>query len=388
MPTVRFIDLLFTAANPSTNGLVRIIPFLIDAGWEVEIWANQIEPSFRGRVSHRKIPLRKSWFGVGPWLSFIDIHLRALGDFIIQRKSPDVTVSTGFYYLPADIATVHFSHVDWLKALFRKGFSTTEGWLSLLASLSGLVIEAVFLWNPWQVMLLTVSDSVADDMRKYAAPWKSVHILPNLAHSGFNDQFRVAARPEARRSHGLDDDETVFAFASVGHYYRKGFKEAVATVDGLRECGHRVRLLVIGGYPKSLARETRWIAAQYPDFSRWITFIGMVSDVGFHLSAADALLFPSASEAFSLVSIEAAALGLPLYLTRHHGSEMTLGAGVPGKYLPWDVPGMVEILKREIATRNVQPGPSHSGRALGLEEYTARWIDTLNQFLPPSPHSR
>lgn len=380
MPTVRFIDPLFVGANPSVNGLVRIVPRFLEAGWDVEVWASRLDPSLRNLVSLRELPSRRGWLGFGVWLSFFDIHLRALGDFVFRRERPDAIVSTGFYYLPADIATVHFSHVDWLKALFRKGFSTAEGWLRLLASVSGFCTEVVFLWNPWRVLLLAVSDSVATDMEKYAAPWKAVRVLPNLAHPEFNSSFRSESREQSREANRILPQEIAFAFASAGHHYRKGFKEAVMVVDRLRKIGHPARLLVIGGNPKSLARQMRWIASMYTDFGEWITFTGAVNNVEYHLSAADGLLFPSASEAFSLVSIEAAALGLPLYLTRHHGAEMTLGAGVPGKYLPWDVPGMVNVLAGEIAAGNVRPGDSHLGRALDLEGFAKQWINTLNQI--------
>jgi len=44
------------------------------------------------------------------------------------------------------------------------------------------------------------------------------------------------------------------------------------------------------------------------------------------------------------VEIEAAAMGLPLLLTPHHGSEMILKDGVNGLVLPFDAAGIAAII--------------------------------------------
>ena len=96
-----------------------------------------------------------------------------------------------------------------------------------------------------------------------------------------------------------------------------------------------------------------------------------------YLAAADALLFPSYSEAFALVEIEAAAMGLRLYLTPHHGSEMILREGQNGREIPWNTHGIVRVLEEELTAGLVRPGSSSHGKAPSQTDYAGRLLGTL-----------
>jgi len=60
-----------------------------------------------------------------------------------------------------------------------------------------------------------------------------------------------------------------------------------------------MRLLVIGGSEKNLDRLRSDLAKQFSDYSRFIFFVGMTSEVEKYLAAADAFLFPSYFEALA-----------------------------------------------------------------------------------------
>jgi len=386
MPRVRFVDPSFVRSNPSTNGLVQIVPQLVALGWEVEVLGHTVDPTLEGLVTHRRLPHLRLPLGQAVWLYFLLYHALAFWEWLTCRDRPDITVSTGFLYLPAHISTVHFSHVDWWLAQRRKGFRTLEAWQHLLLSVPGFVTEFLLLWSPFRTLLVAVSEAVARDMRHYAAPWKRVEVLPNMAaFDRFNPAYREQMRAEARSRHGFTESELVFVFASMGHHYRKGFADTVRIVQGLRGKGHHVRLLVVGGWPRSLARQHRWLRKHVPDYQEWTVFTGMVEDPEYHLSAADGLLFPSLAEAFSLVEIEASMLGLPLYLTEHHGSEMILQCGVNGRLLPWAVCEMVEVMADEIERGKVRPGGASIGKALSREAYADRWHEVLHGELGVRP---
>ncbi|HEY8962055.1 MAG TPA: glycosyltransferase, partial [Luteolibacter sp.] len=141
------------------------------------------------------------------------------------------------------------------------------------------------------------------------------------------------------------------------------------------------RLLVVGGWPKSLGRQCGRLRKRIPDYEDWIVFTGMVDNPEYHLSAADGLLFPSLSEAFSLVEIEASMLGLPLFLTAHHGSEMILQCGINGRLLPWKVDEMIEVMEGEIVEGKVKPRDASMGKALSFQDYTDQWDAVLNDML-------
>ena len=380
MPRLRFIEPVFTRANPSTNGLVQIVPRLASQGWEIEVQGHALDPALAGVVTHRQMPHLHLPFGQAVWFYFFLYHWLALWERLTGKSRPDVVVSTGFLYLPADIATVHFSHVNWWFAQRRKGFRTTEAWLHLILSIPGFVTELLLLWSPFKTLLLAVSESVAEDMRRYAAPWKRVKVLPNLAvFDRFNPGYRAQTREDARRQHNFTPEEQVFVFSSMGHHYRKGFADTVHIVQGLRKRGHSARLLVVGGWPSSLGRQCRKFRKQIPDYEDWIVFTGMVDNPEYHLSAADGLLFPSLSEAFSLVEIEASMLGLPLFLTAHHGSEMILQCGVNGRLLPWDVDEMIQVMEEEILEGKVKPRDASIGKAMSVHDYTEGWNAVLTE---------
>ncbi len=378
MPSVRFIDPFFTRKNPSTNGLVDVAEELVDRGWDVEVFSHTLEPKLVDRVLHRRLPKVNLPFGLSAWVYFVIYHWHGLLDLLRHRPQAETTVSTGFMYLPAELATVHFSHFNFFKSICLHGLKSQGLARTALVSAPGILSELLFLWNPWKTRLLPVSAAVVSDMESFAAPWKRVSLLPNQAiHERFFPAYRKEFRVQARREHGIRESETVLLFASAGHHFRKGFLLAVEAVSLLRARGLSVRFLVVGGQQATLKRIQGQIRRKHADFENWIIFTGSVDNPEFHFAAADAMFFPSLSEAFSLVEIEAAALGLPLYLTAHHGSEMILRDGENGRLLPWDIPGMADVLEKEIRSGRMRFTDGSTGRALSKNEYFDEWLKQL-----------
>ena len=378
MPSIRFIEPSFTRNNPSTNGLVDVVRELAVRGWTVEVFSHDLDPSLIGAVIHRQAPRFNLPFGLAAWIYFYFYQWQGLVDKLRQRPCADITVATGFMYLPADLATVHFSHFDYLKAIWLHGRKSPALLANIILAFPGFLSEVLFLWNPWRTRLLPVSDSVAADLRLFAARWKCIQVLPNQINADrFFPAYREQTRAPARQVHGFGDAETVLLFASAGHHFRKGFFTAVEAIARLRARGLAVRLLVVGGREASLERLRRRLRRSHPDFADWMVFTGSVTNPEFHFAAADALFFPSLCEAFSLVEIEAAALGLPLYLTSHHGSEMILHDGENGRLLPWDIAGMVDMLEQEIRSGKMRFTNGSTGRALSKGAYLQAWLEQL-----------
>ena len=99
------------------------------------------------------------------------------------------------------------------------------------------------------------------------------------------------------------------------------------------------------------------------------------------MNACEALFFPSYFEAFSLVEIEASRLGLPLYLTPHHGSEMILKEGVNGKSVPFDAQGIAGILQQDLERGIKRVDPPVHGKALATSEYASAVYALYSQVL-------
>ena len=91
----------------------------------------------------------------------------------------------------------------------------------------------------------------------------------------------------------------------------------------MRELGDpRVRLMVVGGREGLVAEYRRRVRDM--GLEERVSFAGMQSDLRPYYWAADAFIFPSCYETFSLVAFEAAAAGLPIVATRVNGVEEML----------------------------------------------------------------
>ena len=110
----------------------------------------------------------------------------------------------------------------------------------------------------------------------------------------------------------------------------------------------------------------------------------MVPDVERFFAAGDAFLFPSYSEAFGLVSLEAAACGLPLFLTRHQGAELMLEDGVNGRYLDFDADQIAGVLSEFVHGGWKPRHGAHLQNALDSEAYAQRLADELSSVCGPA----
>ena len=142
-----------------------------------------------------------------------------------------------------------------------------------------------------------------------------------------------------------------------------------------------LRLVVVGG-AASLIADYRQRAAAL-GLARQLVFVGRQARVQQFLWAADAFIFPSAYETFSLSSYEAAAAGLPLIVTCLHGVEdfaqHTLNSFIVDRTVSGVRAGLEQLAglspeRREMMGRHGQDAVS---------AYTAdRFLGRMGEFLP------
>ncbi|MEO0061826.1 MAG: hypothetical protein RLZZ08_386 [Pseudomonadota bacterium] len=142
--------------------------------------------------------------------------------------------------------------------------------------------------------------------------------------------FTPARRDMAwRRSHGIGDKELVVAF--LGRLVlEKGLGHFAQAIQRLRATGIPFRTLIIGDGP---ARD-HFAAELGPD----TVFVGFQhgEDLGRALASADVLLNPSVTEAFSNISLEAMACGLPVVAADAPGNNTIVKHGETGMTVPAD----------------------------------------------------
>lgn len=372
------VDDMLSARNPSTAPLVLALPELRKLGWELEFWGDRLDEDLRDSVTHRWVPaLKKRW--LPPVVSMTARNLagglRLLGSG--ARRSDTVFLTTGGRFLFADILWFHFYNHGWFRRQSAGIEWGPESPLRRFTSLWGCGVDTLALNCPVPRRILPVSDAIADQIRD-DFPGQDVRTLPNCVDAGrFDSGLRRARGSELRGEFGFREDETILLFVSQGHFARKGFWLAIKAVrEARRRTGDPYRLVVLGGRGRTLDRIRKHLASLDPDWADWLTLVGWTDRVPEYMAAADALFFPSYFEAFSLVEIEAAAMGLPLVLTRHPGSEMILEEGVNGFLSGFELDELVAVLGKVRNSPPVITRPS-IGRALT----PARWALELQAHL-------
>ncbi len=143
---------------------------------------------------------------------------------------------------------------------------------------------------------------------------------------------------EWRRSLGIGDEEVVVGFHSR-LVMEKGLDVFSDTIDELRRRGVVHRTLIVGDGP---ARP--WLEARLPD----AVFAGFMSgkDLGKAVASMDVLFFPSTTETFGNVSLEAMACGLPVVAAAATGSQNLVDHGKSGRLIrPGAVHQFAEALR-------------------------------------------
>lgn len=381
--SVLWVDAFACHGDPTMRQLLNALPALQAAGWTVSVWCLRSDLP-REKVQHVIFPA-PSWLGPLALVYFsVIVNLYAFWRWLTRAPRPaSIIHATCGTHMGADVCTVQFLNGVWMRKQLQLGFADWKEAVKFCLHGAGAILEWLQWKSPALRIVLPVSDSVGAEVRRHLRPRVAMQTLPNsYDETRFNpavrDHWRTASRSEFR----FEEDDVVFAFASLGHYKRKGFWLAVEALVHLRaDPGmRRTKFLVIGGNPAALAALQKQLDERAPDWKSWIIFTGHQPLVEQPLSAADAFLYPSYFEAFCFAEIEAAALGIPVLLTRHHGSEMILEEGVNGLWLEFDAVAIADTLRRFV---QMQPRPFRRsvGRALNGTQYAERLLAVYDATL-------
>ena len=211
----------------------------------------------------------------------------------------------------------------------------------------------------------------------------SQSMLENLQSEGIVKQGRVWSRgvesafyhpghrsQQWRRSLGFADEDIVVAF--VGRLVKE--KNISVLADVLRSVSARVpkcRILIIGDGPERRRLQSLCPAA---------VFAGFVNGEALAraYASADIFFFPSATESFGNVTLEAMASGLPAVCADATGSRSLVVEGVTGYLVPADDrAGFADRLTSLIAqpVMRERMGEAARARALSFE-----WTPALNKL--------
>ena len=336
--TVLWVDPHLQHRSPSMKNLLAILPQLAARGWKIEAWCirSDAPPEL---CKHTFFPSVMKAFPFLEMLMFdVMANLYAAWRWISGRRSTHVLVhSNGGNNLAADVASIHFLNPLWVRLQLRIRFRSVREVAGFFVSCFGAIMDLLMFAWPKRRLYLPVSDSVAEEVRKRQKKYCTTIVVPSVYDPvKFNPQIRAASRLPSRIELGYSPNDIVLGFTSQGAYRRKGLFLGVEALQIVRTANPNVKLLIIGGSPNVTNRLKRQLDLLAPDWKEWIQITGHVPDVARALCAADAFFYPSYFESFASVELEAVALVLPLLLTRHFGTEMTLRPGVNGELLSFD----------------------------------------------------
>jgi len=177
-----------------------------------------------------------------------------------------------------------------------------------------------------------------------------------------------------RAERGASPEDLVLVFVALGHFERKGLHLVLEALARLRD--PRVRLWVVGGEKDLVSAWER--RASGLGLAERVRFFGMQKDVRPFLWGADAFVFPSVYETFSLVSFEAAAAGLPLVVTPLYGVEEFMRDGETGFVVERSAEGVAEAIGRLLimppeARLELGKRARESVERFGVQSFVENW---------------
>ena len=176
---------------------------------------------------------------------------------------------------------------------------------------------------------------------------------------------------EWRDSRGIEVDEPVVVFVSR-LVTEKGLDVVVDVARHLRVKGIRHKLLIVGDGPERSSLE-----ASLPD----AVFAGHLAgdELATAYASSDVFLFPSDTETFGNVTLEALSSGLPAVVANATGSNSLVGNGINGFLAPpRDSTAFGSAVERLILDSDLREEMSLRARA-GAEAY--EWSKVLSQMV-------
>ena len=249
-----------------------------------------------------------------------------------------ITNSIGAAALDADVITAQFCHAAFTARFGGiRGGSGARAAYQRLAESRFVAAERRAYGSPRLARVIAVSRGLARELREhYGVREEQITVVPNgVDHARFRPPRDAAERLALREKLGLPGDAFLALFVG-GDWERKGVRDAMDAVAGLAD----VKFVLLGAGNRDVMRRH----AERAGAARQLLFAGPSRTPEDWYAACDAFVFPSRYEAFSLVTLEAAASGLPIVAHAINGTEELVQDGENG----WLVPFGPDALREKI----------------------------------------
>jgi glycosyltransferase involved in cell wall biosynthesis len=370
---IAIFDYMVKATNPVGSCHLHVIGEL-SREHDVTVFATEFESSGRASAKFLRIPAPKRPL----FLLFVSFHVLAPAYYWLHtwwhKIAFDAVQSVESNTLLGTVVYSQFCHRAYLRDHWRHtqpmGLRRWARWLDhkLHAVMEPLVYRrAAIIVVPCQGLAREMVEVYGEAVRS------KIRVIPNPVDVRRMRPPQTFDRRNFRASLGFAAEDLVLAFVALGHFERKGLPLLLAAIRAV--AGERTKLLVVGGLPLLVQQYRQRIAIM--GISEQVRFVGMQRDIRPYLWSADMFAFPSAYEAFSLASLEAAAAGLPLLVPPLHGVEEFLLDGKNG----WCVPRTSEAFADKIAfglehrdvLQEMGRNAAESAEQYNIERFMDRW---------------
>ncbi|HUZ46422.1 MAG TPA: glycosyltransferase family 4 protein [Terriglobia bacterium] len=340
---IAIFDYGINDANPTGKCSLRVAEALASVA-NVTVFSSWFSNPREARIRWVKVPTLNR----PQALLFVGYHLMApilyFADRARRRSRFDHVQMVESNLSFGDVCYSHFCHRAYLKHWWKQsppiGIRRISSWLN--HRFHSLAEPWVYQRAKW---IVVPSRGLARELvSEYPKARGKIHVISNPVDvemcppKGFD-------RSESRSSLGFLPEDIVMVFVATGAFERKGLPLLLEAMPQVRH--PRLRLLVVGG-AHDLVAKYRLRAAQ-TGLGKQVVFVGFQRFVCHYLWAADAFVFPSFYETFSLVSFEAAAAGLPLLVSQLHGVEEFLRDGENAILLERTPEGVAEGIRKFLA---------------------------------------
>jgi glycosyltransferase involved in cell wall biosynthesis len=232
---------------------------------------------------------------------------------------------------------------------------------------------------PWTTAVVTVSHSVARTSPMFRSP--RLQRCTTVIHNAIDLEEFAPAEPDAvrrlRASLQLEPQDLVVGYVGRLHP-EKGVHHLVEAAPAILAAEPRARLLLVGDGPQRAELEQR--VAELGLGER-VSLRGFEADVASMLSVLDVAVFPSLTEGFPNVVLEAMAVGKPVVASDVEGIAELLDQGETGLLVPpADPPALASAVLRLLAQpeerARLAANARRASRAYGIERHVAA-LETL-----------
>lgn len=280
---------------------------------------------------------------------FVTFHLSALvayvREIIRRRKRFDVVQCVESNFSLPTVSHAQFNH----KAFLRKGWpiARPSGIRRPLRRIDYQLRRTVepLVYRKADRVVTSSNGLLEDIVESY--PWVKdrTEIIRNAIDIDSHTPPADFDRRTVREPIGIKPDDIVLTFTALGDFELKGM---LLIFEALKQLGRDdVHFVSVGGPPPLVdAFSERARALGVGDR---VHLMGMQPDVRPFLWSADAFVFPSAYESFSLATAHAAAAGLPLIVTPFHLAREIVDDGVNGYLIERSAEGVAKAISSFVA---------------------------------------